>query len=38
MNTFPYNVVLDQLELEYAAMTGDSNPPKQSIPLAASRA
>lgn len=35
MNTFPYELALDQLELEYAAMTGDSNPPKQSIPLAA---
>jgi hypothetical protein len=35
MNNFPYGAALDQLELEYAAMTGDSNPPKQSIPLAA---
>jgi hypothetical protein len=32
---FPYRDALDQLELEYSAMTGDSNPPKLSIPLAA---
>ena len=35
MKHFPYREPLDELELEYAAMTGDTNPPKQSIPLAA---
>lgn len=34
MKSFPYQAVLDELELEYAEMSGDSNPPKQSIPLA----